>query len=214
MGDERFDRLRATLAEYDAPRGLVIFPGDEGIPDEGALTLIAEPDGSWSLVSVDYGQPRRLRHAADAAAIEQETLDYLLRPQLEPLPMPADDREKVLARQAPHIMDLAARTEAGSLLIDIPSGILLDRLGALDGFLLYPAGTSFEARSLPPNVLEQPLRTFVTAGDLRVRAERTPPWFGRPGGGVRFRIEDEQVSIRDLVISDVLMRLTPEPVTA
>jgi hypothetical protein len=42
---------------------------------------------------------------------------------------------------------------------------------------------------------------------VRVRAVITPPWFGRPGGGLRFTLQEPRVGIRDLVAAGVLERI-------
>ena len=125
----------------------------------------------------------------------------------EPLPLPESERERMLAWAAPHVLDLAAR-HVHDTLIDLPANLLVDRIGTLDGFLLYPTGTSFEARSLPVTALDQPLQKFVTTDEIRVRATVTPPWFGRDGGGVRFSIENQTLGIRDLAREGQLRQLT------
>ncbi|WP_410506084.1 TNT domain-containing protein [Mycolicibacterium mucogenicum] len=104
----------------------------------------------------------------------------------------------MLTWAAPYLNDIAARVGNG-LTIDVPAGLLFDRIGAIDGYLLYPTGTSFEARSLPVNTLRQPLQSFATAATIRMEVASTPPWFGRPGGGLRFAIVETGVGIRDLV---------------
>lgn len=92
-------------------------------------------------------------------------------------------------------------------MIDAPAGLLVDRIGALDGFLLFPAGASFEARSLPVSALNQPVHEFVTATTIRFEVQRVAPWFGRPGGGLRFSVIEPGVGIRDLVREGRLTRL-------
>jgi sulfofructosephosphate aldolase len=45
------------------------------------------------------------------------------------------------------------------------------------------------------------------AADVRVRATITPPWFGRPGGGIRFTLQQPETGLRDLVVSGRLQRI-------
>lgn len=42
---------------------------------------------------------------------------------------------------------------------------------------------------------------------VRVRAAITPPWFGRPGGGIRFTLQQPETGLRDLVVSGRLQRI-------
>ena len=42
---------------------------------------------------------------------------------------------------------------------------------------------------------------------MLVRASIVAPWFGRPGGGLRFTIADDFTGIRDLVAAGRLRRI-------
>jgi len=55
------------------------------------------------------------------------------------------------------------------------------------------------------------LHRFLTAGDVLVRAEIVAPWFGQPGGGIRFTLADDFVGIRDLVVDGALERVEVGP---
>ena len=94
-------------------------------------------------------------------------------------------------------------------MIDLPPLLPLDRIGALDGVPTYPIGTPFEHRSLPPTALrpENDVHQFLTRAAIRVRAAITPPWFGRPGGGIRFTLQQPETGLRDLVVSGRLPRI-------
>jgi hypothetical protein len=93
--------------------------------------------------------------------------------------------------------------------IDLPAELPIDRIGALDGVHTYPIDTPFEFRSLPPTALrpENDVHQFLTTADVRVRAAITPPWFGRPGGGIRFTLQEPGAGVRDLVVSGQLQRI-------
>ena len=95
------------------------------------------------------------------------------------------------------------------IVIDLPPELPIDRIGALDGVHTYPIDTPFEFRSLPPTALrpENDVHKFLTAADIRVRAVITSPWFGRPGGGIRFTLQRPETGIRDLVVSGELQRI-------
>lgn len=199
--------VRLRLDEAAIPAESVVLPGDETSPWEGALRVVETPGHGWVLDTLDYGQARPLLARATAEEIQSALYAYLLSPLPPATVIVADERERLLDWAAPHVLDLLARAE-NPLVIDAPAGLLLDRIGALDGFLLFPAGTSFEARSLPVSALNQPLHEFVTATTIRYEVQRVAPWFGRPGGGLRFSVIEPGVGIRDLVREGRLTRLT------
>lgn len=73
----------------------------------------------------------------------------------------------------------------------LPAGCLVDRFGGDHGRSLFIAGTPYAERSLPPDLLDATrldfgLRTFLVEDDLEVVAGPVAPWFGQPGGAVRF----------------------------
>jgi hypothetical protein len=74
---------------------------------------------------------------------------------------------------------------------------------------LFPAGTPVERRSLPPTSLRDGARLhrFIMTADVLVRGELVAPWFGQPGGGLRFRLAEDFRGIRDLVVTGALARL-------
>ena len=205
--DPSWAEVRAVLRDRGVADAAVVLPGDHGAAWEGALNVSSGDDARWALSTVDYGQSRVLLRRSTAAEIVTALYQYALSPMPAPLPLAESERESMLAWAAPHVLDLAAR-HVHDTLIDLPANLLVDRIGTLDGFLLYPTGTSFEARSLPVTALDQPLQKFVTTDGIRVRATVTPPWFGRDGGGVRFSIENQTLGIRDLAREGQLRQLT------
>ena len=209
-----FDSLRQSLAQRSIASGAVILPGDSGPALEGALRLRQDDaDGRWVLETVDYGRPFPLATADDEAAAETLLLAYLDRP-LPPATVASENYvASVAAKNAPDIQDLRDRTIEGSLLIEIPAGVAVDRIGALDGAMLAPYGTSLGERSLPPiGALPagSAYHVFLTRRDVLVRVETVQPWFGQPGGGLRFTLAEDYVGIRDLVISGRLERVEIE----
>lgn len=204
---ESWSGTRARLRESGVPDAAVVLPDDGGAtPWEGALHAAAGSDGGWTLGTVDYGRARRLLRRTGEAELISALEAYVLTPLPPVTELSAEERERMLTWAAPHILDLVNRAQGG-LVVDLPAGLLVDRIGALDGYLLFPTGTSFEARSLPPTTLDQPMHSFVTTAAFRVEALVTPPWFGRPGGGLRFSISEPGVGIRDLVREGRLARL-------
>jgi len=202
-----WQNVRARLNEAAVAPEAVHLPGDRTIPWEGALHISEAAAGGWDLNTVDYGQARTLLSRTTEDEIASALYAYLLSPLPPHAPVDAGEYERLSAWAAPHILDLLGRAEQ-PLVIDAPEGLLLDRIGALDGFFLYPARTSLEARSLPPSAVTQPLHEFVTATTTRFEVQRAAPWFGRPGGGLRFGIVEPGVGVRDLVREGHLSRIT------
>ena len=206
------DGLRAALS----PLGLTPF--DIQLPDEdpavapleGALRVRADGPG-FVLETVDYGQAFRLLAAGSEPEITDAVLGYVSRPLPPVRALPRQELDTYAGRVAPHYVDLQRqlREEPGGFVVDLPPALPLDRIGALDGVHTYPMGTPFEHRSLPPTALrpENDVHKFLTTAQVRVWVAVTPPWFGRPGGGIRFTLQQPETGLRDLVASGRLQRV-------
>ncbi|GAA1766672.1 TNT domain-containing protein [Agromyces humatus] len=203
-----FDELRQQLDARGILRAAVVLPGDDVRPVEGALEIRAL-DGGFELATLDYGRAVPLARDDSEAGIGRLLLEYLDRPLPAASTMPVAAFEQLAAASAGHYAELRDRLAGGSLLITLPPQLALDRIGALDGVLLFPAGTSVEARALPPTALAEgaELHRFVTAGDVLVRADVVPPWFGQPGGALRFALAEDFRGVRDLVVAGALERV-------
>jgi hypothetical protein len=204
--------LRAALSS------LGLTPFDIQLPDEdpavapleGALRV--RVDGpELVLETVDYGRPFRLLATGSEPEITDAVLGYVSRPLPPVRALPRQELDTLAGRVAPHYVDLQRqlREEAGGFVVDLPPALPLDRIGALDGVHTYPMGTPFEHRSLPPTALrpENDVHQFLTTAPVRVGVAITPPWFGRPGGGIRFTLQQPETGLRDLVASGRLQRV-------
>ena len=204
--------LRDQLDALGLSRLHIELPGEESpTPLEGVLRVRAG-DGRFVLETVDYGQAFRLLSAGTEPEITEAVIAYVSRPLPPVRAMSQEDVITIGERLAGHYRDL--RDDAGKagpqgIVIDIPAGVPIDRLGTLDGVHTYPISTPFEYRSLPPTALQPgtELHAFITAADVRVRAAITQPWFGRPGGGIRFTLQQPETGLRDLVVSGRLQRI-------
>ncbi|MBO3662747.1 TNT domain-containing protein [Microbacterium stercoris] len=209
-----FESLRQSLAQRSVAPTAVALPGYQGPLVEGALTLRKDESlGRWVLETLDYGRAYPLATAEDEAGAEALLLAYLDRPLPPATTVSAAYIESVNEKNAGHVQDLIARTQENSLLIELPAGVAVDRVGALDGTILAPYGTTLGARSLPPYgalPAGTEYHAFITRKDILVRAETAKPWFGQPGGGLRFTIAEDYVGVRDLVISGRLERVDIE----
>jgi len=205
------DGLRAALNE------LGLTPFDIRLPDEdpavapleGALQVRAD-GGRFVLETVDYGRAYRLLGAGSEDEIKEAVIGYVSRPLPPVRAMARPELDTLLGRVAGHYGKLLddLRAEQG-FVVDLPPQLPLDRIGALDGVHIHPIGTPFEHRSLPPNALrpENDVHQFLTMATVRVWAAITPPWFGRPGGGIRFTLQQPETGLRDLVVSGRLQRI-------
>jgi hypothetical protein len=207
-----FADARAHLDSVGLGPRAVQLPGDPAVPPvEGALVVERDADG-WVLSTLDYGVRQLLGRAESEDAAARLVVDYVGRDL--PAPRLVDRAELDALRDgvAHHYPSLYARArEAGGspFLIEIPPGIPLDRIGVLDGVHLNPLDSSVESRSLPPTALSVPAQVHrvVTDGLVLVRVQLTPPWFGQPGGALRFTLADAGQGIRDLVADGKLLRL-------
>lgn len=207
------DGLRDELDALGFTPFDIQVPGENSAvaPLEGALRV--RRDGSeFVLETVDYGEAFRLLTQKSETEIKQAVIDYVSRPLPQVRGMSRDELDTIVGRVALHYFDLRDRArDAGpqGVVIDLPPELPIDRIGALDGVHTYPIDTPFEFRSLPPTALrpENDVHKFLTAADVRVRASITPPWFGRPGGGLRFTLQQPETGLRDLVAAGRLQRI-------
>jgi hypothetical protein len=207
------DGLRNELDALGLSRFDIQLPGEDSSVAalEGALR-VRPSDAHFILETVDYGEAFRLGTAESEPEISDVVIDYVARPLPPVRAMPRQELDTIVGKIAMHYFDLRDRArEAGSqgIVIDLPPELPVDRIGALDGVHTYPIDTPFEFRSLPPTALrpENDVHKFLTAADVRVRAAITPPWFGRPGGGIRFTLQRPETGLRDLVVSGELQRI-------
>jgi hypothetical protein len=209
----QFAAARETLDGLGLTSQFVVLPEEVSDlpPLEGALR-VTEVDGRFVLECVDYGQPRTLATAPDQDEVVARLLAYLAQPLPEPRALTRAELDQLATASREFTPELVAQVAAapgGELLIQVPGGTALDRIGGPDGWMLNPLGASFESRSLPPFTLREPstVHQYLVHDPLLMRVQVVQPWFGQPGGTLRFVIGDDGVGIRDLVADGVLTRL-------
>ncbi|HJY25718.1 MAG TPA: TNT domain-containing protein [Actinomycetes bacterium] len=210
-----FDGLRAELGALGLTPFDISLPGEDMPvePLQGALRVRRDVgDFLFVLETVDYGTGYRLLDAPTEMEARDMVLAYVSRPLPPVRPLPRAELDAIVGRIAKHYLDLRDRAQAAGtrgIVIDLPPGIPIDRIGALDGVHTYPIGTLFELRSLPPSTLrpENDVHKFLTTTDIRVGVTITAPWFGRTGGGIRFTLQQPGLGLRDLVAYGALERL-------
>ena len=182
-----FDGLRAELGALGLTPFDISLPGEDMPvePLQGALRVRRDVgDFLFVLETVDYGTGYRLLDAPTEMEARDMVLAYVSRPLPPVRPLPRAELDAIVGRIAKHYLDLRDRAQAAGtrgIVIDLPPGIPIDRIGALDGVHTYPIGILFELRSLPPSTLrpENDVHKFLTTTDIRVGVTITAPWFGR-----------------------------------
>lgn len=207
-----FASLRADLDRSGFTSQFVVLPGDDldAPPLEGALR-VELTDAEYEVQCVDYGQARVIGRSTDEDGACEVVRSFLRRPIAAPRDVPGAELSRLRGSSEAYLPELAERIRGanGGVLIQLPSDIPVDRVGGPDGWILNPLGASFESRSLPPTALSAPstVHRYLTEGEVLVHAQVTLPWFGQPGGALRFSIAEDALTIRDLLVSGVLRRI-------
>lgn len=206
---EAVAELRAALDAYGVPRAAVVLPGEPAGPAfEGALEVVRYSPSHHALRVTDYGQHHLLGEYRSERQACLGLWHYLSGPMPPPLRITRAELAQRNAAAQRSYADLHARLRnvgAGGILTNLAVGVPYDRFGGPDGLYFFPLGTAWEQRSLPPTA-NAPGASFVTLVALRpveIQAEIVAPWFGQPGGGIRFHVEGGR-AVRDLVREQVL----------
>lgn len=206
---EAVAELRAALDGLGVPRAAVVLPGEPAGPAfEGALEVVRYSPAHLALRITDYGQ----HHLLGEFRSERDACFAVWQYLTAPLPAPVRlTSHEVAARAAQaqesyqHLADRLRNVGQGGLITNLATGVPYDRLGGLDGLYFFAWDTPWEMRSLPPTANAPGARvvTFVALRPVEVQAEIVAPWFGQPGGGIRFHVEGGR-AVRDLVRDQVL----------
>ncbi|KAH6635645.1 hypothetical protein B0J18DRAFT_462718 [Chaetomium sp. MPI-SDFR-AT-0129] len=82
----------------------------------------------------------------------------------------------------------------------LPVGSLLDRFGGEGGKFLSPVGVQYRERAIPPGNLATRdadsaypynYHVYAVIKPLRVLSGQIEPWFGQPGAGVQYKLDDD-----------------------
>lgn len=78
--------------------------------------------------------------------------------------------------------------------------VIVDRYGRATGRFVSPAGTPFEARSLPDESKKETLHVYRITKDIPgVLSGRTAPWFDQPGGGWQYKLPTKIIDLGDFL---------------
>jgi hypothetical protein len=92
----------------------------------------------------------------------------------------------------------------GKRMIELASGIEIDRFGNPDGNLTYAAGTPFTERSLVPGWIERPYHTYRVERPTQALSGEAIPWFEQAGGGTAYVLPE---AVEDLLADGTLTEL-------
>lgn len=74
-------------------------------------------------------------------------------------------------------------------IVTLARGTRIDRYGLPTGRFLAPAGTSYEARSVPYDKARMEYHRYVVTRPFSVQTGRIATWFDQRGGGIQYRTE-------------------------
>lgn len=195
-----FPRLRAALAQAGVPSTLYVLPGQRRPPADRASSyyVVAFSGDQFTGGLVEF---ERARIAVELPT-ENEACRWLY-------------GELVISEKPPHVLNQQTERQAvqqgaaltadarakittaggGSIAYMLPQGRFVDTFGQESNSYLFPFGTSFAQRGLPPSARAAPARgspvpylRYRVAKPFQVSASISDPVEGSPGGGVRFTI--------------------------
>lgn len=206
---EAVAELREALDRAGVPRAAVGLPGEPGAQHfEGHLEVIRYSPAHFALRVTDYGQHHLLSEHRSEREACLAAWHYLTAPLPPSIRVPRAEiaaRAQSAERAYTDLRGRLLNVGLGGLITNLAVGVPYDRIGGLDGLYFFGWGTPWEHRSLPVTA-NQPgaqVVTFVALRPIEVQAEIVAPWFGQPGGGIRFHVEGGR-AMRDLVREQAL----------
>ena len=206
---EAVAELRAALDGSGVARGAVVLPGDDPLQAfEGHLEVVRYSPAHFALRVTDYGQHHLLgeyRSEREACLGLWQYLHAPMPPRVRVTQAELLARAQGAQRAFAELRGRLLNVGLGGLITNLAVGVPYDRFGGLDGLYFFGWGTPWEHRSLPPtaNAPGAQLVPFVALRPVEVQAEIVSPWFGQPGGGIRFHVEGGR-AMRDLVREQVI----------
>ncbi|WP_420110809.1 TNT domain-containing protein [Pseudactinotalea sp.] len=201
--------LRTALDGAGVARAAVVLPGDNPAHAfEGHLEVVRYSPAHFALRVTDYGQHHLLGEYRSEREACLGLWQYLMAPMPQPIRVPQAELAARAQGAQRAYQDLHGRllnVGLGGLITNLAVGVPYDRFGGVDGLYFFGWGTPWEQRSLPPgaNAPGAQIVSFVALRAVEVQAEIVPPWFGQPGGGIRFHVEGGR-AMRDLVREQAL----------
>lgn len=196
--------LQDALRRSGVPDDLYALPGvREPRPAVESHYLLERAPGGFAAAVFERGK----RHPGRRFFVEDEACrwlyDELVFEHPAPRTLTAEEEQRAKERTAEvvrEVVTLIRRSERSAQAATAPymlaEGLIVDQFGQESGSFLYPDGTPFEQRSLPPSLLNTTdpdyphgYHRYEVTRAFRVRTGLTAPAFGQPGGGVQFKLE-------------------------
>jgi len=179
---------RLTAAGVDARDWVLGELPRTVLPRDGAL-FVGEQAGQWFVGGIDRGRNIVSLVLTDEDSACTEALGRLTQPLLSVLRWSPEEHAEACRRGQMAADQLRPVVAADPVATTLRAGDPVDRFGAVFGRSLYPAGTPYAQRSLPPDLLDATLpalglRAFVVQRDIEVVSSAVAPCFGQPGGAV------------------------------
>jgi Tuberculosis necrotizing toxin len=190
--------LTNALRKAGVPNGLYVLPGTRAKPGLESYYFVAERSGEFVDGVYERGDERIGARFAGEDQAYRWLYDELVFTDPPPAtPAPDDERrDRQLAAEVTGELRQALRANVSSTEYSPRQGLVVDLFGQESGTRLFPEGTPFKQRSLPPSVLTTTDRRYPfnyhryrIAKPFRVRAGIVPPAFGQPGGGIQLVLD-------------------------
>jgi Tuberculosis necrotizing toxin len=196
--------VQDALRKAGVPDDLYALPGvrDARTESESHYLLERRP-GGFVVAIFERGNERfgRRFFAEDEAC--RWLCEQLVFDEPRPRELTADEEKQARARTETMVSDVTALVRHAEQVANaattpymLNAGSTVDQFGQESGTYLYPDGTPYERRSLPPSVLATSdprfpnnYHRYEVVQPFRARAGVTAPAFGQPGGGIQFRVE-------------------------
>lgn len=180
--------VAALLAERLRAAG---YPPDTvGWTVDGTGWTVRQGLPGWTVRHAGTAVGTSLHDVQDAAALAlgRVLLDGSRPDGTRPDPShPADDRTvRALGTIVPTAGDPPLSLLRGVRGVTLTPGTEVDRLGGVDGNVVWRAGTPLAMRSLPADYAHRVRTVHVVARPVQALVGEAVPWFGQPGGGTAF----------------------------
>jgi hypothetical protein len=200
----RRPELDEALRKAGVPAHLYALPPLRD-PERGleSYFFVVEQSGGFQVGIHERGKNRIGYRTESERQACQHLYDELVFETPPPRRLSADERKQARerSREVTELVGPAARLAmqtAGAAVVPhmLEPGLIVDQFGQESGTYLYPLGTPFDQRSLPPSVLNTTdprfpygYHRYEVVRPFRVRAGIVTRAFGQPGGGIQFKVE-------------------------
>jgi hypothetical protein len=196
--------LQEALRRAGVPDSLYALPGIRAAePGLESYFFVRGPEGGYVIGVFERGAERIGYRSWVEDEVCRRFQDELVFPVPARPPLSPAEEDAVKHRTEAIVKDVSAtargamaRVQTSSMPYPLTEGTVVDQFGQESGTYLYPDGTPFQRRSLPPSLLNTTdpafphnYHRYEVSRSFRVRAGLVAPAFEQPGGGVQFKAE-------------------------